>query len=86
MKNKRKVYHLELKEPIDGKVHFYFGSQIAIYDTFTPEQLGISYNVLKDRYTLSDQPYENKKCIIRLGYLVTRKTNRGVRPQQFFGV
>lgn len=79
----RKVYHVELKENSD---HYYFGSQVAIFDTLTPEQLGISYNVLKDRYTLSDQPYENKKCIIRLGYLVTRKTNRGVRPQQFFGV
>ena len=24
--NKRKVFHVEMKEPVDGKRHFYFGS------------------------------------------------------------
>lgn len=79
-----KVYHVEMKEPVNGENHFYFGSQVAIYDVFSAEQVGISYKALKNTYNLSKQPYENKKCIIRLGKLRRKHTNRGPRPQQFF--
>lgn len=73
MKQIRKVYHVETAEPvnIDGKseTHFYFGSQAAIYKTFSPDQLGISYGYLKSKYHLEIAPYSNKKCTIRLGFL-----------------
>ena len=78
-----KVYHVEMKEPMNGERHFYFGSQVAIYDVFSVEQVGISYKSLRG-YNITKQPYENKKCIIRLGKLHRKHTNRGPRPQQFF--
>lgn len=73
MKQIRKVYHVEFVSPIeiDGKPekHFYFGSQAAIYDTFSPEQVGISYGYLKSKFHLEIEPYSNDKCTIRLGVL-----------------
>lgn len=69
----RKVYHVEMTEPvmIDGKPekHFYFGSQAAIYEMFTPSQIGISYGYLKSNFHLEVEPYSNDKCTIRLGIL-----------------
>lgn len=73
MKQIRKVYHVEFVSPIDidGKPekHFYFGSQAAIYDTFSSEQVGISYGYLKSKFHLEIEPYANEKCTIRLGIL-----------------
>jgi hypothetical protein len=77
MKQTSKVYHVELSEPIevDGKSekHFYFGSQAAIYGTFSAEQLGISYGYLKSKFHLEEKPYSNDKCTIRLGELRRKK-------------
>ena len=36
------------------------------------------------KYDLTEKPYENRKCIIRIGELIRKHTNRGPRPQQFF--
>lgn len=73
MKQVRKVYHIEFGSPIDidGKPekHFYFGSQAAIYEMFTPSQIGISYGYLKSNFHLEVKPYSNEKCTIRLGTL-----------------
>ncbi|MDV7051559.1 hypothetical protein R4E93_07825 [Bacteroides ovatus] len=77
MKQTSKVYHVELSEPIevDGKSekHFYFGSQAAIYGTFSAEQLGISYGYLKSKFHLEEKPYSNDKCTIRLGALIRKE-------------
>lgn len=80
MKQIRKVYHVEMTEPIiiNGKLekHFYFGSQAAIYDTFSSEQVGISYGYLKSKFHLEIEPYSNEKCTIRLGFLFTAEKNQ----------
>ena len=36
-----KVIHVELREPYNGKRHFYFGSIAAIFDELSEEQIGI---------------------------------------------
>lgn len=81
-----KIYHVELKGQAGVCRHSYFGSQAAIFESISSEQLGISYRTLVNKYDLSKQPYENKKCIIRMGELVRKKTGRGPRPQQFFHI
>ena len=68
---KRKVFHVELKEPVDGKRHFYFGSKKAIFDVFSHEEVGITYAYLVNSVKLQNSPYENKKCVIRQGNLIT---------------
>jgi hypothetical protein len=72
-----KIYHVELKESIviDGEPRkdFYFGSKAAIYDTFSPEQIGITYNYLRSNVHLDKQEYSNSKCTIRKGLLSRKK-------------
>jgi hypothetical protein len=69
--NKRKVFHVEMKEPVDGKRHFYFGSKKAIFERFSHDAVGITYRTLTNCVKLSNGPYENKKCVIRQGELIT---------------
>lgn len=69
---KSKVVHLYLKEPVNDQHDFYFGSIKAIYDTFPKETVGIAYTSLKGR----QKPYENEKCIIRVGELIRKNQSR----------
>lgn len=73
MKQTSKVYHVEFVEPIEvngkSEKHFYFGSQAAIYETFSAEQVGISYGYLRSTIHLENSAYSNSKCTIRLGPL-----------------
>lgn len=71
MKQIRKVFHVELREPIDGEKHFYFGSKMAIFQRFTPETIGTTYNTLRAAGSIKNKPYVTKWAIIREGELVT---------------
>lgn len=68
---KRKVFHVEMKEPVNGKCHFYFGSKKAIFERFSHDEVGITYRYFTNCVKLSNGPYENKKCVIRQGELIT---------------
>ena len=69
-----KIIHIEFLNPPSGRVtHHYFGSKAAIYQTFTTEELGISYASLRNLGDLTEQPYANRKCIIRQGELIVAK-------------
>ena len=63
MKNKqeRTVVHVEI-----SGLHFYFGSLTAVYTRFTP-----ALGTLRNYRVTSDKSYQNSKCIIRKGILVT---------------
>ncbi len=61
-----KVFHLEF----NGK-HYYFGSKKAIFDTFGKEDIGITYASFRNNDISIDKPFQNSKCIIREGVLVT---------------
>lgn len=75
MKQQRKVIHIELNEPKDGKRHFYFGSVTAIYDTLIKDDIGISKESLWN--TLKDGEYKNRKATIRKGVILSKQTDRG---------
>jgi len=70
-----KVYHVEFKGGDGG--HYYFGSQAAIFEWFTPLDLGISLKSLRNKYNLAERPYQNGRVIIRLGELKRKETKRG---------
>lgn len=63
-------------KPIDGQTHFYFGSKAAIFQRFTPEQIGLSYKTLRNIGSLNDSPFSNNKCIIRQGELIASNTRK----------
>lgn len=52
--------------------HYYFGSVAAIFDTFTPDELGVSLAALWNYGLAPDRPYINNKCRIYRG-TISRK-------------
>ena len=72
----RTVIHVE----VDGK-HHYFGSLASIFDTFTPQQLGITYGSLRNYGLSEDKPYQNSRCISRKGILITKSGGRGRKSE-----
>ncbi len=63
-------------EPIDVQKHFYFGSKAAIFQRFTPEQVGVSYKTLRNIGSIKSQPFSNGKCIIRQGELIASSARK----------
>lgn len=73
----RRIIHLYVKE---SNSHHYFGCLSAIYDYFEREQLGIAYSSLRTRKINDLGMYENRKVIIRQGYLLPKKQQN--KPQK----
>lgn len=65
------ILHLYLKK---DETNYYFGSRIAIFEVFTPLQIGISYNTLRGKRLPSEKEvFENEYCIIRRGKLIRKE-------------
>ena len=65
----RTVIHLYFRET---DIHHYFGSMANIFEHFKKEQIGIGFGGLRN-YGLSPQnPYKNRKVIIRKGILLAK--------------
>lgn len=71
-KQERAIVHLEK----DGR-HYYYGNLKALTDHWPKETIGVSYSYLKNLNIAEDKPYQNDKCIIRRGVIIT--TNRVVK-------
>ena len=54
----------------------YFGSIAAIFDHFTPSQLGVSASRLWNYGITETKPYRNNTVIIRRGVIQRKKTKR----------
>lgn len=76
MVRQRKVVHVELKEPYNGKRHWYFGSVEAIYDTIPPDIVGVAKTTLWNVFS-KERKYTSKTATIRIGWLLSHSTNRG---------
>ncbi|MCS2874771.1 MULTISPECIES: hypothetical protein [Bacteroidales] len=76
-KKERTVIHLELP---NGE-HHYFGSISNIFEYFNSEILGIGYGSLRNYGLSHDKPYQNAKCIIRKGVLLSKSGNRGRKKE-----
>ena len=77
MEKERTVIHLE----INGE-HHYYGSVANMYEFYTSEELGITYASLRNYGLTSEHPYQNKKCIIRKGILLSKTGGRGIRKSE----
>lgn len=65
-KQVRSIVHLEK----DGK-HYYYGNLKALCDNWGKDKIGVSYTYLKNLNISEDKPFNNGKCIIRRGVIVT---------------
>ena len=77
MENERTVIHLE----INGE-HHYYGSIARMYEDYSGDELGITYASLRNYKLSSEHPYQNKKCTVRKGQLLSKSGKRGIRKQQ----
>ena len=71
-KQERMVVHLE----IQGK-HYYYGNLKALCDHWSKEDIGVSHAYLKNLNISAENPFINKKCIIRRGVIVTSERKTG---------
>ena len=73
------IYKVVFREPPlteqPTKTEFYFGSLAAIYEQFTPEQIGCKVENLWRHGIESDNPYKNGKCCI-IREVLTRKAQK----------
>lgn len=76
MTKARKVIHVELKEPYNGRRNYYFGSAKAIYNTLPTEIVGIGLGSLWNWFSKSNT-YTGSLATIRKRDLITTPTNRG---------
>ena len=67
-KQERAIVHLEL-----GGSHYYYGNLKALTDNWDKDALGVSYSYLKNLNITEEKPYQNEKCTIRRGVIVTSK-------------
>ena len=77
-KKERTVIHLE----IEGQ-HHYYGSLANLFEFYNPKDLGISYGALRNYGLSPEKPYQNAKCIIRKGFLLSKNTNRGKKSTSY---
>lgn len=66
------IYHVQFG---DDDNH-YFGSIAAIFDHFTPKEIGVSTSRLWSYKITPDKPYKNKICTIYKGAIHRKKGNR----------
>ena len=76
MSNGKTIYHVSFG---DDDNH-YFGSIAAIFDRFTPQELGVSQSRLYDVAITPEKPYKNGKIVIRKSLICRKKTNRKLPP------
>lgn len=82
MKTNSKIVHLRLKLlPEHFDADSYFSSIKAIYDYFTEDALGIKYKSLTTALR-GRNIYENKRCIIRIGVLHTKRQSNSTQNKQ----
>lgn len=58
-----------------NRTEFYFGGLAAIYDLFTPEQVGCGVKHLWNYGITVDRPYRNRRCVVSKE-VMRRKTRR----------
>ncbi|AZB23617.1 hypothetical protein EG339_02755 [Chryseobacterium bernardetii] len=66
------IYHVKFNDPINGKSDYYFGTISAIYELFTPQQVGYSQQyIYKHAMKLGDE-LRTKYCVIKKVELLSK--------------
>nr|DAF67733.1 MAG TPA: hypothetical protein [Caudoviricetes sp.] len=77
MKQQRKIIHVELYEPYQGKNHYFFGSVAAIYEILPRDIIGLSKDTLWG--SLKNGGWKGRKAKITQDILHSKTTNRGIK-------
>ena len=77
---KKQIYRIVFKEPPfndDDRSEFYYSTLSAIYEEFTPEQIGCKVTRLWNIGVSDGTPYEGKKCRITRELLMSKQQDNG---------
>lgn len=78
---KEHIYRVAFNEPPieeDDRTEFYFTSLSAIYEEFTPEQVGCKVSRLWNIGVSGGTPYEGAKCKITREPLKSKSQNKAI--------
>ena len=83
MKKDKELIHIEFKkgsekitpDNIEGK-HFYFGTLAAVYEMFTPKEIGSARETIYKKWSDTSKPHETSKCFIRKNSRLVKETKR----------
>lgn len=64
---------VEFFVPMNGKKEYYFGSLAAIYDHFTPEQIGCKLESLWNSKIVPGKPKSTKHCVVSKHKVIRKK-------------
>ena len=70
-KQERMVVHLAI-----GDRHYYYGNLKALCDHWDKDAIGVSYSYLKNLNITENKPFQNEKCVIRRGVIITSTRRR----------
>lgn len=62
--------------PIDGETDYYFGSLAAIYEKFTPEQIGCKLESLWNASIAPDKPKSTRNCVVSRHEIIRKRHNK----------
>ncbi|MCJ8153235.1 hypothetical protein MKJ01_05600 [Chryseobacterium sp. SSA4.19] len=67
------IYHVKFHEAKEGKSDFYFSSITAIYNAFTPEEIGIARQTIYGKSMKSGDEVRTKFCLIKKEEVLNNK-------------
>lgn len=73
MSEQTHIYRVSFREPVDDKTDHFFGSLSAIYETFSPEQIGCKVSRLWNLKITLESPYIGRKCTITKEPFIRKK-------------
>lgn len=59
-----RIIKVEFLVPVNGRREYYFGSLAAIYETFTPQQIGCKLEALWSAKITEQKPKSTRHCVI----------------------
>lgn len=59
------IYHVKFHDPINEKTDYYLGSISAIYELFTPQQVGYSQQYIYQNAMKLGDEIRTKYCVIK---------------------
>ena len=83
MKKDKEIIHIEFKrgfekitpDNCEGK-NFYFGTLAAVYEMFTPKEIGAARETIYKNWHDTSIAHETSKCFIRKNYRFVKETKR----------
>lgn len=75
MSTEENIIKVQFGFPVNGSNEHYFGSLAAIYEVFTPEQIGCKLEALWSSNIGYDKPKLTRTCLITK-HVLHRKTHR----------